>query len=61
MCDYDLIEYYQLLQEDSEKIDKELSKLDDIISEIHRDNSLETSYAEKLTETARLQTKFQES
>ena len=26
MCDHDLIEYYQLLQEESEKIDKKISK-----------------------------------
>ena len=39
MCDHDLIEYYQLLQEESEKIDKKISKLDEKFKESHRDES----------------------
>ena len=39
MCDYDLVEYYQLLQEESKKIDKKISKLDEKFNELHRDES----------------------
>ena len=39
MCDHDLIEYYQLLQEESEKIDKKISKLDEKFKELYRDES----------------------
>ena len=52
MCDYDLIEYYQLLQQDSKDINKKLSDLDDRFSELHCDASLETNSTEKLKETA---------
>ncbi len=52
MCDYDLIEYNQLLQEDSEKIDKELSKLDERFKESHPEVSVDINNTEKLKETA---------
>ena len=52
MCDYDLIEYYQLLQLDSKDINKKLSDLDDKFSELNREVSVETESTEKLKETA---------
>ena len=52
MCDFDLVEYYQLLQEDSQKRNKKLSELDDRFKKLHCDRSLETNHTEKLTDTA---------
>lgn len=52
MCDYDLIEYYELLQQDSQKINKKLSILDDKFNELHYDNPVETSYIDEQKETA---------
>lgn len=52
MCDYDLIEYYELLLQDSQKINKKLSILDDKFNELHYDSSVVKSYIEEQKETA---------
>ena len=52
MCDYDLIEYYQLLQQDSKNIDKKLTDLDNRFNELHREVTVDINRTEKLKETA---------